>query len=219
MVCPLVVAVLKTYGNKKPPPAVCCTRVARRVCASCLGLGLRVDAHTDYYEQGLVVHNAHGSRFWRSESNPVPPAAHRMGSRPHRRRQWRNGRGETHSDPDVPDGALCHRVSGAGHVELCPRTSHPGAAAAHPDRPVVRDRALPHRREHRVRTDTDPDIHQNSAVVADRRSHLRQTRLGAGQAHRRQHHPASRRPFSTLPILSAASNGRVPNPYEGVRRD
>ncbi|CPR85671.1 low molecular weight protein antigen 6 [Mycobacteroides abscessus subsp. abscessus] len=25
--------------------------------------------------------------------------------------------------------------------------------------------------------------------------------------------------FSTLPILSAASNGRVPNPYEGVRRD
>ncbi|MEU9804406.1 PH domain-containing protein [Mycobacterium sp. NPDC050853] len=25
--------------------------------------------------------------------------------------------------------------------------------------------------------------------------------------------------FSTLPILSAASNGRVPNPYEGVIRD
>ncbi|WP_234795443.1 PH domain-containing protein [Mycobacteroides saopaulense] len=25
--------------------------------------------------------------------------------------------------------------------------------------------------------------------------------------------------FSTLPILSAASNGRVPNPYEGVTRD
>ncbi|NGX08908.1 PH domain-containing protein [Mycobacteroides franklinii] len=24
--------------------------------------------------------------------------------------------------------------------------------------------------------------------------------------------------FSTLPILSAASNGRVPNPYEGVQR-
>lgn len=25
--------------------------------------------------------------------------------------------------------------------------------------------------------------------------------------------------FSTLPILSAASNGRVPNPYDGVVRD